>query len=86
MKLNKEILDNIKIGDAVTLTSERPSAWNDEGSMDEFLGSTQTIRDISQTLLYFTNTMTDRWSFRINQIVSVNSISIYETADMFPIY
>lgn len=57
-----------KVGDTVKLVSKRSKTWNFGGQMDNFLGSIQKIKEISDWAVRFENPDTHRWSFDINDI------------------
>ena len=92
MKKNLELLNNIKVGDTVTLTNTRPIAWNKKGEMNMFLGTNQIVIELEGTRVKFKNKSSSKWTFRLNEIVAVNGINVYyqsETilnSELFPIY
>lgn len=60
-----------KVGDKVLLTNKRPKLWNEEGSMDIYLGKIVTISKIYSIGIFEIkeDTTMSKWSFRFNEII-----------------
>lgn len=65
-----------EVGDVVTLTSIRPSGWNNMGNMDHFLGTTVTLTGVDYkgdhsdySRIFFEGS--EHWTFRLSNIASL---------------